>query len=91
MNEGKKAKVKGQKWSLKIPLLILIVSFGLFVGWMNVTSGHFKFEECGCGIVYDVDRVYVMNPCPGGEAPPLCSPDLYKGLFLLLERIDFKK
>lgn len=68
--------------------LLFVVVLG-FVGWMNVTPGHFR-KICPCDRVRYVDiRNKLFAPCSGAEFTCGTRPNDY--LLLLLASLDFYK
>ena len=85
----------------KTVLITLLVFVVLFVGWMNITPGHFR-SSCGCSIEYGqepIERVVMENGEVAeftGEICPMvvCSNVIAIGTrFVLvpLSLLDFNK
>ena len=76
----------------------LLVLFILFVGWMNITPGHFYEYQCGCGVTYGKNEpisfkfrgINIPPPCP----TVVCQDYKAIGLTMILvplSNLDFNK
>ncbi len=73
------------KW-LKIVVVVVLVVFGGFVGWMNVTPGHFRRDGCKCVAKYLRDSEF--RTCSLEFA---CGYSLANILLFNLAKVDFNR
>jgi hypothetical protein len=81
---------------VKILLIGLLIFFVGFIGWMNLTPGHFQYEKVSCACE-DNEIKYLRNKdvvlahegilC----TDMYCSPNLQEKMLLQIANLDFNK
>ncbi len=75
---------------IKHLLILLLILFGGFVGWMNVTPGHFQKKGCCiCTVDYYVD--VPANYCIALDCAPTCGWSLRDRFLLFVNKFDYNK
>ncbi len=81
---------------VKILLIGLLIFFAGFVGWMNLTPGHFQYEKVSCACsdnevkyLQNQDVVLVHDGILCTDV--YCTPILQKKILLQIANLDFNK
>ncbi len=73
-------------------MITLLLGFGLFVAWMNLTPGYFQATgACGCIYKYLVDEENHYNNTFHQCTDIFCEPSFGDRVKLLLANLDFNR
>lgn len=75
---------------IKLTGIIAFILFAGFVGWMNMTQGHFEDMGCCCGGIKYVQENDITN-CKLRYCEMGCFISPWRRFFLKLSVIDFNK